>query len=808
MPIPILSPKHSFVSFTGGLSGVVLPAYNGADIAFQFTFPAESAVPLNSVHTAGIANVNGADVSTGYAVQNICAWGGFEGIDLAMDFPATVSTFPLKGTYDSPKAFLAAVRTMYNLSATGQTFMQCCSLDALPDITFGFSNANYQSKSARIRFYKGLQWVKIEAGFNQLPIAVGQCFRYFIRSGSDTVLSNTFERVDSDRFLTRVKYSNNEDAYGFMYRQTGFTSVKDAIPPTTGRQGVVGHVASRYWNCNGARIYAEGFPLNGRGTVMAELKVPHLWVNGEVAANALGTPTSNLVDGRMNENGIWLSGYDASVAVWLPVNEWIGFSRKVYMATGKRVFIGVAGDDVVKLKINGSVILDTTNNGVNQVTWSIYPIDLPAGWSFIEMAVMNLQQSISANPAGFGCEIYDMTYEQLTAATTKEDLNIIFGTKEVVGGAFDIGSSVGYSCEEGWILSKNEDGSYSCIKIQQGEDTYNELCLPILSKKPKYPERRKVYIKSNNQYKVQSAVIEKEWECKTEDLPDEFHEKAAVMLAHDNIHFTNYFINDFVTKKDDYTPDWQDDDLSISATATFKVNTPFEGRNSNCEKRVPCAPVLSPVECIALDLNTSFVLPDAVVGTEYVADQPIVGGTTPYTVAVVVKPEWMTVNVVGNMIQYRGTPTSAATNVPVQISVSNCGGSVPYSDAINVTVAQTNDPGVLPAYVDWVDFIGGDASYDEEEAHVSGDGGATVTFTLTTYTNSNGGTLKANNSEIYQDQTLTVLLDANGQGSFRARIDGDPNNPGTVIRGIFTITHTTSGTIGENNNTFQISKVF
>ncbi len=280
----------------------------------------------------------------------------------------------------------------------------------------------------------------------------------------------------------------------------------------------------------------------------------------------------------MNASGVWVAGRFEPNTVWLPVNEWIGFVRKVSVARNKTIYIGISGDDVTKIKVNGIEILNTTRGGINIKSWSIFPVNVIAGDNYIEMSVLNYQGEIiqfQNNPGGFAAEIYDMTLQQLQAARSEADLNIIFRTSDMVGQPFDVGTTIGWSCQPGWQLIKDELDNYICIKTQFNSETFNEVHLPILIKNPKFPEARKTYIQSNKQYKVLSAVIEKEWECKTDILPDIMHEKIAVMLAHDNIHFTNHKIDSDVYKKDDYDIDWPDSDTSETAIATFKVNTPF-----------------------------------------------------------------------------------------------------------------------------------------------------------------------------------------------------------------------------------------
>lgn len=104
--------------------------------------------------------------------------------------------------------------------------------------------------------------------------------------------------------------------------------------------------------------------------------------------------------------------------------------------------------------------------------------------------------------------------------------------------------------------------------------------------------------------------------------------------------------------------------------------------------------------------------------------------------------------------------------------------------------------------------ISSSASFYQETENISGAAGAVVTIQVTTYTNNNTmGELLVNGSLYFLNNTFTVTLDGSGNGSFLARVQGDPGQSGTVVRAIFTIT---SVTIGQTGSPVikQISKVF
>lgn len=228
-----------------------------------------------------------------------------------------------------------------------------------------------------------------------------------------------------------------------------------AAPPTGngGTPGIAAKVSNEQWGTGGTRIYAPGYPTSGDGPVAATMTTPHFWLNGTALWN--GNGDRNPSDGRMNAAAIW------SVSS-TPTNEYIGFSRKVTVPLAKTVFIGIAGDNCIRIIVNGVTLVDTQDisGGPNFHWWNIYPVQLNAGDNFIELYGMNL-----GSVAGFGAEIYDMTQAQLVAATNAGQLNIIFSTANIVGQPFDLGETQGWHCAPGWSLDTSGPGDPVCKMI-------------------------------------------------------------------------------------------------------------------------------------------------------------------------------------------------------------------------------------------------------------------------------------------------------------------------------------------------------
>lgn len=204
--------------------------------------------------------------------------------------------------------------------------------------------------------------------------------------------------------------------------------------------------------------------------------------------------------------------------------------------------------------------------------------------------------------------------------------------------------------------------------------------------------------------------------------------------------------------------------------------------------------------CTAVGVQGTPALPDAYSDQAYSA-AIILTGTGPYTLSAITKPDWMIIDISDNEVIFSGTPAigDVGTGITVGFTVSNACGSDDYSDTIDVIQSGTRFGDTT--------INSGDALNESETANIIGGApGATVTVTLDTLTNNNGGQLKVNGLQAFQGNTWNIVLDSSGNGSFDADIVG-LNHPSTAILGHFTITSVTAGTIGTPNS-YQISKAF
>ena len=162
-----------------------------------------------------------------------------------------------------------------------------------------------------------------------------------------------------------------------------------------------------------------------------------------------------LTTGPVNRHAIWAN--DGVGGTDLPEDIWIGFSKCITVASSKIYYVGLAGDNHFRLRLNGVEILNTRqlggslNNTVYAFTyWHIYPIRIPAGDNTLELTGWN-----ENSEGALGCVIYDNTPVQLANATSNDDLTIVFNSKtvtniDIVQTQAGVYENKGYTCPAGY----------------------------------------------------------------------------------------------------------------------------------------------------------------------------------------------------------------------------------------------------------------------------------------------------------------------------------------------------------------------
>ena len=166
--------------------------------------------------------------------------------------------------------------------------------------------------------------------------------------------------------------------------------------------------------------------------------------------------------GRLNYSGVWTCPPNS------PLNEWIGFSACVSIQETKTYYIGIAGDNYVRFRINGVTAFQagafSTPVNLNFNYWYILPVTLDAGTNTIYLEGYDL-----GGAAAFGCEIYDFppsVAANLASITSQAQLDTytIFSSANQVGLNFTVGQTSGYTCSPGLLLSLC-DGTPECIGV-------------------------------------------------------------------------------------------------------------------------------------------------------------------------------------------------------------------------------------------------------------------------------------------------------------------------------------------------------
>lgn len=142
-----------------------------------------------------------------------------------------------------------------------------------------------------------------------------------------------------------------------------------------------------------------------------------------------GTFSNPFLNRRMDAIGIWLS------SPLQALNEPIGVSTSFNIATSGKYFIGLSGDDRIKMTIDNGQKTISVDNG--QAFWHLYEVYLEKGTHSLELEGYNEPNGydFTGNPGSIAFEIYNNTLAQLQSANSEANLNIIFKTSSLLATA-------------------------------------------------------------------------------------------------------------------------------------------------------------------------------------------------------------------------------------------------------------------------------------------------------------------------------------------------------------------------------------
>lgn len=215
----------------------------------------------------------------------------------------------------------------------------------------------------------------------------------------------------------------------------------------------------------GTAIYST-FNSNGTGTFTMIPGTNPFWITPFINDN---NPANDV--GPVNRIAVWtndgLNNYGTNNRE--PLATWVGFDVCINIPTTKIYYVAMAADNQFRISVDNTVLLtaDPTAMGINhtadaQVVFRklhIYPIEIAAGGH-----LMRLEGYNSELKAGFGCEIFDNTPAEIAAATSYDDLNVIFTTRNQ-----EEFSTAIYSCPAGFGTDFQACDEPACVKTETAE---------------------------------------------------------------------------------------------------------------------------------------------------------------------------------------------------------------------------------------------------------------------------------------------------------------------------------------------------
>jgi hypothetical protein len=237
-----------------------------------------------------------------------------------------------------------------------------------------------------------------------------------------------------------------------------------AIPPSPPLGLVL--VTGDVWSSFGTQFFAKGYDDKGRGTVQVQLTAPQ--AGGSYTNTVWSNPNSTTTAGPLNRCARWTSPNSIAGDTNPPINTWVGFTVCLTgTLVAKTYYVGIAADNDYRLDLDGVEIFNTVTNGWKDEQfkwWHVYPVEIGAGSHILSLYGINYGKI-----AGFGCEIYDNTLQQLTAATSYSQLNVIYTSANqtqatVVQNFNRLGLTGGWTCSSaGYNYSPC---SVECVKYE------------------------------------------------------------------------------------------------------------------------------------------------------------------------------------------------------------------------------------------------------------------------------------------------------------------------------------------------------
>lgn len=227
----------------------------------------------------------------------------------------------------------------------------------------------------------------------------------------------------------------------------------------TGKLRTACHVTDDSYTNFGVLIYSS-FNADGSGVFENYHVNDPYWSNNN--------PIS-YTKGKLNQVALWACNPDGTQpTLYDPLEEYIGFIYPVDLPETKTYYIGIAGDNKVRIRVDCNTIVDMDANAIanehpNGTSldtfkyWHIYPVKISAGHHVIELTGLN-----HGSVAGFGAEIYNNTAQEIINSNDGTGLDILFSTKDRIGQPFQVSKTFTGACPDGSCLDIDSDGNLFC----------------------------------------------------------------------------------------------------------------------------------------------------------------------------------------------------------------------------------------------------------------------------------------------------------------------------------------------------------
>jgi hypothetical protein len=187
--------------------------------------------------------------------------------------------------------------------------------------------------------------------------------------------------------------------------------------------------------------------------------------------NSLSLSVASVPDsllGPMNRSGIWTCQLPGA-SVYLPLNQWIGFTEQVYFPRDGIYYIGMGADNQLRVTVNDTLFKELSGAVLrNFEIWHVYPRYFSKGMHAVKVEGYN-----TGNVALFGLEIYNNTESELRSARCytgcANPLNLLFSTRDAVNKKYYT-----YGCPAGYTLNGT-----ICTKTEYASSS--DSLLPVLS---------------------------------------------------------------------------------------------------------------------------------------------------------------------------------------------------------------------------------------------------------------------------------------------------------------------------------------